>query len=253
MGSVGYGSEPLHPPPEVVHAVHERYLQEVVEGLGLCPFARHSRQSGRVHRPVLWLDDHGPTPADAAQCLLTAAKAQPTAEIVLLTFIDDRGRFVEPDAFESHVARVRETYEGLGGPRYFMVGFHPDSGRVRRGASRPALTKDSLVPLIRRSPDPVIQCVHGPTLEDARAHAQEAAHRRVLASLSDPVLRALFERSVQADSQLSSDIAEANFAAVGSDSGLRRLEERLADIRRQRDEAYAVGSTPGAVDAGSRS
>jgi hypothetical protein len=238
---VGYGDERSGPPADVVHAVHERYLLEVVEELGLCPFARHSRETGRVHRPVLWLDDHGPTAEDAAAVLLRCSGWDPAPEIVLLTFVDLDGRFARPDVFDAFVAEVREAYAGLDGPRWFMVGFHPDLGRPsERDPERP-LTKDSLVPRIRRTPDPVIQCVHGDTLDGARSHAQQSAQRRLLESLgdSDPVLRALLERSVQADSQLSADIAHANFAAVGAGPGLATLERTLADIRRERDASYA--------------
>jgi hypothetical protein len=238
---VAYGGEDPKPPPDVVHAVHERYLLEVVEELGLCPFARHSRETGRVHRPVLWVDDAGPSAEDAAAGLAAAAASKPCPEIVLLTFVDATGRFDDPDVFDRFVAEVRTRYEALEGPRYFMVGFHPLSGRPKAGEGPRPRTKDTLVPVIRRSPDPVIQCVHGDTLERARAQAQEAAHRRMLESIgdSDPVLRALFERSVHADSQLSSDIAQANFEAVGQDEGRATLEQRLADIKRQRDETYA--------------
>ena len=238
--TVAYGNDPT-PPPDVVHEVHERYLVDVVEGLGLCPFARHSRETGRVHRPVLWVDEAGPSAGDAAAALVSAATVDPCPEIVLLTFVDATGRFDDADTFDRFVAEVRESYEPRSAPRYFMVGFHPRSGVPRPGEEQRPTTKDTLVPVIRRSPDPVIQCVHGETLDRARAQAQEAAHRRMLESVgdSDPVLRALLERSVQADSQLSSDIATANFEAVGAGEGRIKLEQLLEDIRAQRDRSYA--------------
>ncbi len=224
------------PPAEVVHRIHDRYLQEVVEGLGLCPFARRSRELGRVHRPLFWVSDGDPTPEQAARALEQCVVEHPDAEIVLLTFIDDGRRFAATSPFEAFVVDVRAAYERLDAPRWFMVAFHP---AFVADDSRP-LTKDSLVPLIRRSPDPVIQCVNARVLERARAQAQEAAHRRLVESLGaqDPVLRAMIENSVQADSELSADIARTNFAAVGAGDGRETFERILADIHRDRDEAY---------------
>jgi hypothetical protein len=121
-----------------------------------------------------------------------------------------------------------------------MVAFHPEFALDK---DRP-LTKDSLVPLIRRSPDPVIQCVNARVLERARAQAQEASHRRLVDTLGarDPLLRAMIENSVQADSELSADIARANFASVGAGGGRETFERVLADIRRDRDASYSTRS-----------
>jgi hypothetical protein len=229
-----------HPPAEVVHRIHDRYLIEVVEALGLCPFARRSRELGRVHRPLLFVDGSEPTPQEGARVLADCVRAHPDAEIVLLTFIDDGQRFAAPGPFEEFVGDLRSAYERLGGPLWFMVAFHPefvlDDGRP--------LTKDSLVPLIRRSPDPVIQCVNARVLERARAQAQEAAHRRLVDTLGrrDPLLRAMIENSVQADSELSADIARTNFAAVGNGIGREAFERAIAEIRRDRDLSYAARS-----------
>jgi hypothetical protein len=226
----------IRPSAEVVHRIHDRYLIEVVEELGLCPFARRSRELGRVHRPLLWIEGSEPTPARGAHALADCIAAHPDAEIVLLTFLDDGVRFATPAPFEAYVAELRAAYEGLGGPRWFMVAFHPGFA-IEEGR---ALTKDSLVPLIRRSPDPVIQCVNARVLERARAQAQDAAHRRLVDTLGarDPLLRAMIENSVQADSELSADIARTNFAAVGRGAGREAFERVLADIHRDRDLSY---------------
>jgi hypothetical protein len=224
------------PPAEVVHRIHDRYLHEVVEALGLCPFARRSREQGRVHRPLLWVDGSEPTATASARVLADCLAAHPDAEIVLLTFLDDGFRFATPAPFEAFVVELRLAYERLGGPRWFMVAFHPE---FEPDEDRP-LTKDSLVPLIRRSPDPVIQCVNAAVLERARAQAQESSHRRLVETLggSDPFLRAMIENSVQADSELSADIARTNFAAVGAGDGRETFERVIADIRRDRDASY---------------
>lgn len=220
----------------VVHRIHDRYLLEVVEGLNLCPFARHSREQGRVHRPLFWIDEARPDPAVSAQTLATLLEEQPDTEIVLLTYLDNKRVFPTSRDFDAFVAEVRAAYGQLSGPVFFMVGFH-----LKLGQDIDKVTKDSLVPLIRRSPDPVIQCVSGAVLERVRAQAQVTAHKRMVESFADdPVMRAMIERSVQSDSELSAEIARNNFASVGEGDGRARLEGVLADIMVDRDASYAM-------------
>jgi hypothetical protein len=223
----------------VVHRVHDRYLLEIVEGLGLCPFARHCREQGRVHRPLLY--DVPANPADAATRLHQVVTAHGDAEIVLLTFVSpcERSEWDRVRPFDEFVKQVRPHYVKMGGPTFFMVGFHPRSGQLDPGEQPPPLTPDSLVPQLRRTPDPVIQCVRAEVLERARFAAQQTAHTRLLAQELDPRLRALLEHSIQPDSTLSIDIAEHNYQAVAQDEGRAQLEATLAEIQRERDQAYA--------------
>lgn len=236
-------------PAAVVHRVHDRYLVEVVEDLGLCPFARRSREQRRVHRPLL----HGnPSPADAAASLSAVLAQHPDAEIVLLTFPPAAGatRWATARPFDHFVKTVREHYDRAGGPTFFMVGFHPESGGLAPGEQPPRLTPDSLVPTLRRTPDPVIQCVNADVLEQARRQAQQAAHAKLLAEAerTDPRLAELLRRSIQPDSTLSADIARRNFEQVAQGDGRARLEAIITDIAADRDRAYAPWLTPNSVD-----
>ena len=217
-----------------VHRIHARYLEEVVEGLGLCPFARRSREQGRVHRPLFRVEADAPAPHQVAEAIAELTRSHDDAEILLATFVDPSGRFESPAAFESFVTEVKEAYAPLEAPTYFMVAFHPRLDETL-DPSRP-LTKDTLVPLIRRTPDPVIQCVNAQVLERARANAQQAAFRKLMdAHGHDPVLRAMLERSVQTDSELSADIARANFESCGSSEGRAELERRITAIIAERN------------------
>lgn len=212
-----------------VHRIHARYLEEVVEDLGLCPFARRSREQGRVHRPLFRVEIDSPAPGEVAAAIADITRGHDDAEILLATFIDPTGRFETPGAFESYVTTVRDAYTALDAPLYFMVAFHPRLDETI-DQTRP-ITKDTLVPLIRRTPDPVIQCVNAQVLQRARANAQQAAFRKLMdAHGHDPVLRAMLERSVQTDSELSADIARTNFEHCGSTEGRAELERRIAAI-----------------------
>ncbi len=216
-----------------VHRIHARYLEEVVEGLGLCPFARHSREQGRVHRPLFRVGDDTPDPQPVAEALAKVTTAHADAEIILATFIDPGGHFAAPTAFETFVTSVRAAYDKLPAPLYFMVAFHPRLDETI-DTERP-LTKDTLVPLTRRTPDPLIQCVNADVLERARASAQQAAKRKLMeAHGHDPVLRAMLERSVQTDSELSADIARTNFEACGTGVGHQELKARIESIIAER-------------------
>lgn len=230
---------PGAPPPEVVHRVHDRFLLEVVEHMGLCPFARRCRELGRVHRPLVY--DEVPDPERAAARLLTVVRTHPDAEIVLLTFVRPRPHWERARALDDFVKEVRGRYDACDGPLFFMVGFHPRSGEPDAGEEPPRLTPDSLVPRLRRTPDPVIQCVRAEVLDRVRRQAQQAAHARALeeARQKYPELVTLLERSIQPDSSLSADIARRNYDSVAQGEGRDRLQRVLVDIARARDEAYA--------------
>lgn len=228
------------PSAAVVHRIHDRYLTEVVEALGLCPFARRSRELGRVYRPLVRTTDAPSKIRDVLEVIHTAIATQRDVEIVLVTFVDRHGHFASPLEFESFVARIRDAYSQSGREPFFMVAFHPRLGEWSLPSSRPPLTRDSLVSVIRRSPDPVIQCVRASVLERARAQAQRNAREKLLESVGgkDPQLRALIAQSVQTDSELSAEIARNNFAAVGAGEGRQELERVLEQIFQDRRQSY---------------
>lgn len=226
------------PPEALIQALHDRYLLEVVEDLGLCPFARRCREQGRVARPLFYAPD-GPAeeatlPARAAARVAALSEAQPTLEVVLLTFVLPRAPdhpWHDVDSFEALVKAVRDSYEARQppGPRYYMVGFHPG---LRGPQTRRAPTPDGLVPLLRRTPDPVIQCIRADLLDQIRRQAQAAANARFMAEMTrlGPEYAALASQAIQSDPELSADIARHNFEAVGAGPGREALEQRIQAI-----------------------
>ena len=98
------------PPAEDIQALHDRYLLEVVEALGLCPFARRCREQGRLARPLFYAETGEGEPAAVARTLVDLGRAQPDVEVVLLTFVLPRAAdhpWHEVDSFES---LVRDIY-----------------------------------------------------------------------------------------------------------------------------------------------
>jgi hypothetical protein len=229
------------PPADVVHRIHDRFLVEVVEALGLCPFARKSREQGRVHRPIWWVESSEPTPDECARALAERTRTHPDVEIVLFAFVvPDDHRWSDAETFASFASDVRAAHDASKTERFFMVPFHPGFTPGPPGP-RPRLpTPEALVPILRRTPDPVIQCVRASVLERVRAQAQVTARERLRERFAhDPVMSAMIEKSVQADPELSADIARHNFAAVGAGAGRDTLEQTIADIARDRAAAYA--------------
>jgi len=226
------------PPEALIQALHDRYLLEVVEDLGLCPFARRCREQGRVARPVFYAPEDPASdaalPAEAAARVAALSEAQPTLEVVLLTFVLPRAPghpWHDVDAFEELVRAVRDSYEARTPPgrRFYMVGFHPG---LRGPDSRRPPTADGLVPLLRRTPDPVIQCIRADLLDHIRRQAQAAANARFIAEMTrlGPEYAALASQAIQSDPELSADIARHNFEQVGAGPGRETLESRIQAI-----------------------
>ncbi|HGG57221.1 MAG TPA: DUF1415 family protein [Nannocystis exedens] len=223
---------------EEILRLHERYLEEVVEGLGLCPFARRCREQDRIRRPLFDLRELPAGEPSAVHCareVATITRDVPEVEVILLTFVVPEGHSWQepsgPGGFEDFVRELRAAYEALAdGPRYYMVSFHPGLGRALLDRK---LTQDSLVPLIRRTPDPVIQCIRAELLDSFRQQAQVVAEERFRAEIAklDPELRILLEHAIQADPELSSEIARNNFKTIGEGEGREDFERRLAEIR----------------------
>lgn len=233
---------PSWPPDEaVIQAIHDRYQREIVEGQNLCPFARRSREQGRVHRPVfVATQDHDPDALEVARSLGELVDVNREAEIVLLTFPVPPGHaWNEAPAFERFLAKLRTEWSALPPPReFYMVSFHPHHEPPRDRS----LTADSLVGVLRRSPDPVIQCVDAELLDRVRRQAQASGRERMLRELEqqDPALAALFARSISADPELSSDIARQNFSAHGSEEARAALERAIVGLLLERDRVYGV-------------
>lgn len=222
------------PPLEDIKALHDRYLQEVVEELNICPYARSSREQGRVLRR--WLI--GPLchhdPRDLAQRLQDIKAEQPQSEIVLLSFVlppDDPGHNLAP--FEAWHRDLREAMAPQKIDRqWYSVVFHPRAGGNAKNPKDPA----AFVQWLRRSPDPVIQCVCAQTLESVRQKAQATAQKRVFRDLEakHPQMAWLAKSCVMTDSSLSEDIARSNFERLGSGERYQELMRRLSAIHRAR-------------------
>lgn len=217
--------------------------------MNLCPFSRKSREAGRVLRPIFRARPPEGDVQNAAEQLAATVRATPSVEIMLLTCPVPVGHpWEDPKAFDAFMVELRDefaTREGL--PAFYMVSFHPTPARAAEPIQRP----HQLIPLIRRTPDPVIQCVRAETLDEVRRQAQAVHEARVREQLlaQSPELVSLLDRCVTTDPEISSDIAEANFQSMSDPSARARLDATIADIHEERRRKYAEGDVNGEPSA----
>lgn len=145
-------------PPDALTAdalrLNDRYVLEVVEAFGVCPFARGARVAGRSAREVLLQSTLDPAPVLAA--IERHEQGPESVEVVQLILPDV---VATPHAFDDFVAAVRAARAARAHrPAFALAAFHPD---LALDASSP----DALVPFFRRTPDPTIQLVRVAVLE----------------------------------------------------------------------------------------
>jgi hypothetical protein len=179
--------------------LNARYVEEVVIAWDLCPWAAQSWRRGAVARQVLG----GVEPAEALAAL-DALAARPEIEIGLLIFARLEIAPASFDRFAEQLRRADRARRPAGtAPPFLVAAFHPD---LRADAADPA----SLVPFIRRTPDPTLQLVRS-TLIDGLARGGR---------------------------DVSAEVGRANFAHVQARTPAA-LEAVIRDIHRDRDASYA--------------
>jgi len=194
--------------------VNARYVEEVVIGWGLCPWAAQAWREGAVARRVL-VD---PAPAQTAEidgvlAFIDEIAPNPGVSIGLVIF--PRATLTEA-AWGTFAERVRRADRARRAPGesapFLLAAFHPKSGETGETATAAVTVANSgaLVSFIRRTPDPMLQLVRA----------------------------SLLDRLAPAGRDLSGEIARANLAAVNARTPAA-LDALIAEIRSDRDASYA--------------
>jgi len=208
--------------------LHRRYLIEIVEELGLCPWARRSRLEGRIRQHA-----SGETDADGAvaatQAFIDEIVGDESVEVAFLIFprLD-----VPRQRFDEIGARVNER-EGARHPPgaipFMMAAFHPD-------AAADTKTPERFIPYLRRTPDPCLQLVRASVLDAVRDKTPQGTQ------LVDP---ATFDfTKLREEVPLRERIARTNLETAER-VGLAELARRMDDIRADRDRTYAFHKSAG--------
>lgn len=188
---------------------NDRYVREFVEALRICPYAKQCRETGKLHRRVLF----GPDEALPAIREIEALPAD-SVEVALLIFpFAPAGSEQAARDFESFCAGLRPQLSS-----FYCVAFHPDLPRDLLDAHR-------AVQFIRRSPDPTLQLVRASVLRAVRG-ANDGGTR-----VLDPASMTLEQlMAVHSPLSLADRIAEANLATL-QQVGPDRIESLLGSLR----------------------
>lgn len=200
--------------------LYDRYALEIVEALHICPWAEKARREGRVRRCVV-VDAEPAIESLLAEVEGMAEDASIDIGLLICPRVADDRRH-----FEDRVATLREAHAVASrpsAPSMAMAPFHP--------VADPDTTRaETLVPFLRRTPDPTIQLVRQRRLDDVR-HERDRGTTLVTIDKLDS------SGWLQRPPPLHRRIAEANLRSVEA-LGVAEVERRLRDIRRDRDRSY---------------
>jgi hypothetical protein len=205
--------------------VHTRYQVDVVEALNLCPWAQKARCGGRLNLQVSFVEE---PEACAVLALLDALLADPHFEIGMLVLPALR---LDRLPFAHFLAEVRALDDSRAMPsdqRFAIADFHPN-------AETDASTPERLVSLLRRTPDPMLQCVRSSVLARVR---QADNHGTSYVDVSQLDFSSLATQpSTPVAQSLAERIAHNNARSVAA-FGVSELEALLSDIQRDRNVSY---------------
>ena len=142
--------------------VNARYVEEVVIGWGLCPWAARAWTEGQVTQRVFTDAEPDVQPVAA---FVDELVARPDAAIGLAIFPRVACTLGAWERFAERVRRARGAF--------LAAAFHPDY----RPPDGEALDPARLVPLIRRTPDPTLQLVRASLLENLRGQVSSDVAR----------------------------------------------------------------------------
>jgi hypothetical protein len=187
----------------------DRYVNEIVLGFGLCPWAEPALRTGRVGRAVCL--SAVPSPADCLPFFdAFGAATEPVVDIGLLLFPRHAAGWAGFDSFAERVRRADRARRGSSGatPLFLVAAFHPD------GASG-FTNSNEMLSFLRRTPDPLLQLVRADIIDGVRKTQPTA----------------------------SEDVARRNHDALVSDGsgprGVDALDRAVRAIRADRDLSYA--------------
>ncbi len=208
--------------------INERYLKEVVEAWGFCPWASSVQDGKGLERRVFFGNDAEALTRVAAACVETLA-ADDAVSIGLLIFPEFTTDRLSFRRFVSSLESEHATHHERGAVPLAMAGFHPEA---QADTSAP----ERLVPFVRRSPDPTIQLVRRSVMEDVRATRNEGS---VFADSLEAFLPLM---GTAPKPSVSEGIAKANLRTLQR-RGVAALEEILRDIQSDRARAYASAAS----------
>ena len=201
--------------------VHRRYLIEIVEECGFCPWAKRSRVLGRIRQHVSMADGEDGAIADTQQAVArwTLERDVDVGFMIFPRLVIGRHAF---DALGSKVNERESSRHPIGEVPFVLAAFHPDA--------RPdTATGERLIPFLRRTPDPCLQLVRVSVLDAVRANTPQGTRLMDL----EEIMRNNFV--LREEMPLRERIAKQNLATakeMGLDALAAKLDEIIADRKR---------------------
>jgi hypothetical protein len=212
--------------------LHRRYLVEIVEELGFCPWARKSRVSGRIrHHASLTTDEREAARETEEAIGRWTAEADVEVGFVIFPRLEITRRAF--DTLTSQVNQREAERHAIGEVPFVMAAFHPE-------ASVDTATGERLIPFLRRTPDPSLQLVRVSVLEAVRANTPQGTR---LVDMEEIMKGMIGLDSLREELPLRERIARQNLQTA-RELGLQELARRLDDIRADRDRTYAALAHP---------
>ncbi len=197
---------------------NDRYVREFVEAFNLCPYAKRTREAGRLQRVVLLEEGDAALPALSAAIRRFEALPPESIDVGLVIFPALPSGIEAAHAFERMVGTAREAMQDRhsGDPPFYCVPFHPDFAEDLTDEHR-------AVRFIRRSPDPTVQLVRASVLRAVRGSGPTDY-------VDTSAMSATELMAVSVPLSVSGKIAQANLRTLQSE-GPASLRELLAGIR----------------------
>jgi len=193
-----------------------RYVVEVVERFGLCPWARRARERGEVRVEVLVSDD--PAGPSRMEIVAAATRIAQDPRAILGMVVLARAP-LDPYGLRR---RKDDVVDAKIEPAIAVADFHPEATFDDRTAGR-------LVSWLRRAPDPTLQIVRLAVLDAMKPSALPglAAQAEILAG-----------RLVEMPPSPSDQIADTNLATVRADPDA--VAAAVQAILDDRDRSYGA-------------
>jgi hypothetical protein len=205
--------------------LHARYTTEVVETLGLCPWAADARRAGRVCTHVE--RSEAPDPAPTLEYLQRlAADSDIDVAFMVYPLLD-----LDRRAFAHFVAAVREADAArhpIGETVFALADFHPN-------ATADVASAERLVPFLRRTPDLTLQIVRRAALHAVRMSEDQGTSFVNVAELGIEAF--LSAHSAAPPPPLAARIAKNNLRTV-TRMGTVALSQRVESILADRHASY---------------
>ncbi len=207
-----------------------RYQEELVEAYNVCPWAKGARTSNNA---IPLVDDGRPLLDQVDQA------ARLGADVVFLVLPRYVGSRVDLDELVAQLIAADSRRHRDTSPAFAMAAFHPEA------SPRPpeSLSPETLVPYLRRSPDPTIQLVRLEALAEVRKGEPPGT------SFIDPSqidFAALLEKGFAQRPSLRQRVASANHALFTGPKGseLQRALDAILEDRRQTHRRLGLPASP---------